>query len=81
MTKIYARRWEIVDADDWYGNYTERLIVPGGWLVRETASNKPVHSLFYSDPEYKWKLKGTSSYREKQGEAKPANEDDGEEKV
>ena len=57
IESIYKKEWEKIDG------ITERLIVPGGWIVRsrlvkETVSGVAVsiHQVFISDPSYEWKF-------------------------
>jgi len=49
--------WELVESSE-VGDYTERLHVYGGWLVR-TYFGLPATTLsmiFVPDPDHKWKI-------------------------
>ncbi len=54
MDKIY--KWEDLDSDD-TNSTTERMKVPGGWLIRCTEigqENFAVSVTFYPDPSRLW---------------------------
>lgn len=51
--------WELISNDS-NNCVTERLKVPGGWLVRslyfEYKTGAALHHIFVSDPAHEWKL-------------------------
>ncbi len=59
----YPRVWEIVENHDDVSEYTERLKVPGGWLVRIYFDRASTAVTFYPDPHHDWILKGKAQPR------------------
>ena len=52
-----SNEWEKISLDR---NDSERLQVPGGWIVRTWLSDMSgvsVHQIFISDPTWEWELK------------------------
>ena len=52
--------WEVIEHDERSkGDRTERLKVPGGWIVRSHCAGVTgiaIAQTFVADPEYAWKL-------------------------
>ncbi len=48
--------WEKVEAEGVKGCVTERMYVPGGWLVRITFYQVGISSSFVPDPDHEWKI-------------------------
>ena len=48
----YSKKWE------WIDDRSERLKVPGGWIVRSDSGSYEggVHMIFIKDAEYEWIL-------------------------
>lgn len=49
----YSKDWEELNGD------TDRLKVPGGWILRSYVGGmeaKTLHQVFISDPEHTWKF-------------------------
>ena len=44
----FNREWEDIDEN------SDRLKVPGGWLVRCWVTNAGMSVIFYSDPHHEW---------------------------
>lgn len=60
--KRYSRDWETVTNID-NEEFTERLKVPGGWLVQIVEGSERVALTFYPDPEHEWNLLGKAASR------------------
>jgi len=51
MIYIYSKKWEEID------DSTDRLKVPGGWIVRSYATGidaKTIHQVFVEDSGHTW---------------------------
>lgn len=52
--------WELVEQNLSIGSKTERLKVPGGWIVKHTNKNVGAECMtFISDSKYVWNPKET----------------------
>ena len=55
----YTKKWEYIDQND-----SDRLCVPGGWIVRSWIDGYDkctLHQIFVSDPEHKWVFDGDTT--------------------
>lgn len=48
MEDVYTKEFEEID------EYSDRLRVPGGWIVRSWITGESIHSIFVSDPKGSW---------------------------
>ena len=48
----YTKKWESL------GSHSERLKVPGGWIVRSYLQNNgpAIHQIFVEDPGHSWRF-------------------------